>query len=119
MKNTSVANTIEQVDKIISAVFENTKLDKDTETRLFNAMSLLATAHESASHAEISSCSISDAVSDAMVSVNRICVAGAYYLESCFNDDDNDDENCIMFGLLTDLAQEARRYLKVAETQLR
>lgn len=118
MKNTSVANTIEQVDKIISAVFENSKLDKDTETRLFNAMSLLATAYEAASHAEISSCSITDAVSDAMVSINRIRVAGSRYLESCFNDD-NDDENCIMFGLLTDLAQEAHRYLKVAETQLR
>ncbi|EKC9955569.1 hypothetical protein OQO23_004462 [Salmonella enterica] len=118
MKNTSVANTIEQVDKIISAVFENSKLDKDTETRIFNAMSLLATAYEAASHAEISSRSITDAVSDAMVSINRICVAGSRYLESCFNDD-NDDENCIMFGLLTDLAQEAHRYLKVAETQLR
>lgn len=119
MKNTSVANTIEQVDKIISAVFENSKLDKDTETRLFNAMSLLAAAYEAASHAEISSCSITDAVCDAMVSINRICVAGSHYLESCFNDDDNDDENCIMFGLLTDLAQEAHRYLKVAKTQLR
>lgn len=119
MKKPSVVNTIEQADKIISAVFENSKLDKDTETRLFNAMSLLATAREAASHAEISSCSITDAVSDAMVSVNRICVAGTHYLESCFDDNDFDDENCIMFGLLTDLAQEARRYLKVAETQLR
>ncbi|HED5888000.1 TPA: hypothetical protein R5S02_003191 [Salmonella enterica] len=118
MKNTSVANTIEQVDKIISAVFENSKLDKDTETHLFNAMSLLATARESASHAEISSRSITDAVSDAMVNINRICVAGTHYLESCFDDDDNDDENCIMFGLLTDLANDAHRYLKVAETQL-
>lgn len=60
----------------------------------------------------------SDAVSGAMLNINKICVVGSRYSDAVFSDMDNDDENCLMFRTLIDFAREAKRKLKTAENEL-
>ncbi|WP_258051362.1 hypothetical protein [Enterobacter asburiae] len=42
MNNNSAKNIISQVEKVITNIFENGKVNKDTQDELFRAMTLLA-----------------------------------------------------------------------------
>ncbi|EOG3074629.1 hypothetical protein ACK861_004868 [Salmonella enterica] len=114
----SANNAIDQAEKIITEIFENGEHDKQTGESLYRVMTLLADARETINTDAGDNADICDSVSAAMLNINKICIIGSRYSDAIFSDDDGDDENCLIFRTLIDFATEARRRLKVAESEL-
>lgn len=118
MKNNITRKTIDQVEKIIIDIFEHGTHDKDTGEGLYRSITLMADMRTAITQSEESKAEVCDAVSGAMLNINKIRVVASRYSDACFSDDDSEDENYIMFRLLIDFASEAYRRLKVAESEL-
>lgn len=118
MNNNPASKAIDQAEKIITGIFENGTHDKDTGEDLYRAITLLADAQAAINQHNGSNIEVCDAVSGAMQNINKIRVIASRYSDAKFTDYDEEDENYIMFGLLIDLASEAHRRLKVANSEL-
>lgn len=111
-------NAIDQAEKIITDIFENGKHDKDAGEKLYRVMTLLADVRAAINHDTEDNGEVCDSVSGAMVCINRIRVTASRYSDARFTEDDEENEDFIMFGLLITLASEAYCRLKLAETEL-
>jgi hypothetical protein len=118
MNRNPIRKAIDQVEKVITDIFENGTHDKDTGEGLYRAITLIADVRSAINQRDSVNIEVSDAISGAMLNINKIRVTASRYSDACFTDEDEDDENYIMFRLLTDFACEAHRRLKIAESEL-
>ncbi|KNC94004.1 hypothetical protein [Trabulsiella odontotermitis] len=119
MNNLNANASISKAENIITYLFENGGGNNKMEDELFKAMGFIADAKEAISNNQPEfSADVCDSVSCAMVEINRIRIIADRYSCSRFTEEDEEDEDFVMFRLIVSLATEACRRLKTAENEI-
>ena len=105
MINTSLNDTIDKAEKIITDIFESGSHDKNYGEDLYRAMTLLADVRSAISD-------IDDLLCDAVITARKLEALANVYCEQYFTDEDNERQETYLAATIHEYAAESCDVLK-------
>lgn len=111
MNNNSAKNIISQVEKVITNIFENGKVNKDTQDEPFHAMTLLADVNTVLRGLE-------DAFFDSIITAKKLEAISQAFCEGYFTNEDNERIETYLAAMIHDYSLKCCSELKDIEAKL-
>ena len=109
--NISANNAIDQAEKIITDIFENGKINKDTQDELFHAMTMLADVKAVLRGLE-------DAFFDSIITAKKLEAISQAFCEGYFTNEDNERIETYLAAMIHDYSLKCCQELKDIEAKL-
>ncbi|MGN5573033.1 hypothetical protein [Enterobacter sp. Lyrl_3] len=111
MNNNSAKYIISQIENVITNIFENGKINKDTQDELFHAMTMLADVNAVLRGLE-------DAFFDSIITAKKLEAISQAFCEQYFTDEDNERQETYLAAAIRDYASKSCDDLKIIESKI-
>ncbi|MBA7771119.1 MULTISPECIES: hypothetical protein [unclassified Enterobacter] len=111
MNNNSAKYIISQIENVITNIFENGKINKDTQDELFHAMTMLADVNAILRGLE-------DAFFDSIITAKKLEAISQAFCEGYFTNEDNERIETYLAAMIHDYSLKCCQELKDIEAKL-